>query len=133
VTSVTTLLADLKWNDEAKVSALKAEISYEIKDRLVSVLPHSQLSPKKRSPQYLRGGTSGLRPASDPRQTKCYQVRSAVAGHNDVLCPDPAMGTLAAMNENSTRRSHTTPAPIFDDNAYTILPDERKRSQFQLY
>ena len=35
----TTLLADLKWNNEAKVSALKAKISYEIKDRLVSVLP----------------------------------------------------------------------------------------------
>ena len=35
----TTLLADLKWNNEAKVSALKAKVSYEIKDRLVSVLP----------------------------------------------------------------------------------------------
>jgi hypothetical protein len=30
----TTLVADLKWNNEAKVSALKAKASYEIKDRL---------------------------------------------------------------------------------------------------
>jgi hypothetical protein len=28
-----------KWNNEAKVSALKAKVSYEIQDRLVSVLP----------------------------------------------------------------------------------------------
>lgn len=35
----TTLLADLKWNNEAKVSALEAKVSYEIKDRFVSVLP----------------------------------------------------------------------------------------------
>jgi hypothetical protein len=35
----TTLLADLKWNNEAKVSALKAKGSYEIKDGPISVLP----------------------------------------------------------------------------------------------
>jgi hypothetical protein len=32
-------LQTLKWNNAAKVSALKAKVSYEIKDRLVSVLP----------------------------------------------------------------------------------------------
>jgi hypothetical protein len=42
----TTLLADLKWNNEANVSAVKAKVSYEIKDRLVSVLPSVAFSSK---------------------------------------------------------------------------------------
>ena len=46
--------------------------------------------------------TEGLPAASYQGQAKCNQVRSAVAGHYDVLCPDPAMGTLAAMPGGTT-------------------------------